>query len=210
MEAPLLSVPAGGRRTPERQCIVCRRRTARDRLVRLVCAPSGELVADLGRALPGRGAHCCPARRCLESVVRPPQLSRAFRTQVSAPEPASWLAGIVGQTERAVRELLGVYAKGGVAIAGAERLKARLAHHPSPSGMLLLAADAGLNTVSQWRGWAEGHEVKICQGLDKDRLGNALGMAECSVVWLTSPKAACRVEWLMGLIKEAAARQPQG
>jgi predicted RNA-binding protein YlxR (DUF448 family)/ribosomal protein L7Ae-like RNA K-turn-binding protein len=204
-----LTVTAGGP-TPERQCIVCRRRAARDVLLRLVRAPAGEVVADLGQSLPGRGAHCCPARRCLESVIRPAILSRAFRTQVTMPDQAAWLGSLAVQTERAVHELLGLYAKGGVAIAGAERLKARLAHHPSPSGMLLLARDVGQNTAIQWRAWAAEHEVNICQGLDKNRLGKALGMAECSVVWLTSPKAARRVEWLLGLLGEAATFQPHG
>jgi predicted RNA-binding protein YlxR (DUF448 family)/ribosomal protein L7Ae-like RNA K-turn-binding protein len=205
-----LTETAGGHHTPERQCIVCRRRAARDALVRLVRAPSGEIVADLGWRLPGRGAHCCPTRRCLEAAMRPAVLSRAFRTQVMPPDRAAWLGALAGQAERAVHELLGLYAKGGVAIAGAERLKARLAHHPSPSGMLCLADDAGQNTASRWRAWAEEHKVDICQGLDKDRLGKALGMAECSVVWLTNPKAAQRVEWLLGLLAEAAACQSHG
>ena len=97
-----------------------------------------------------------------------------------------------------------------MAIAGAERLKARLAHHPSPSGMLCLADDAGRNTVSQWCAWAEEHEVDICRGLDKDRLGKALGMAACSVVWLSNSGAANRVEWLLGLLAETATSQPPG
>jgi predicted RNA-binding protein YlxR (DUF448 family) len=201
-------VTDGGRRTPERQCIVCRRRAARDALLRLVRTPSGEIVADLGRSLPGRGAHCCPTRRCLESVTRPGALSRAFRAPVTITERAAWLGTLAGQAERALHDLLGLYAKGGVAVAGAQRLKARLANHPSPSGMLLLANDVGQSTASQWRAWAERHEVKIYQGLDRDRMGRALGMAECGVIWLASPKAARRVEWLLGLIAEAVVCQP--
>jgi predicted RNA-binding protein YlxR (DUF448 family) len=205
-----LTETAGGRRTPERQCMVCRRRAARESLVRLVRAPSGAVVADLGRRLPGRGAHCCPTRRCLEAATRPALLSRAFHTQVTLADREAWLAALAEQAGRAVLDLLGLYAKGGVAVAGAERLKARLANHPSPSGMLWLADDVGQNTARQWRAWAEEHEVDVCQGLDKDRLGKALGMAECSVVWLASAKAAQRVEWLLGLLVETTACHLRG
>jgi hypothetical protein len=113
------------------------------------------------------------------------------------------------QAQRDLLDLLGLYAKGGVAIAGAERLKARLLHDPSPSGMLCLARDAGETTASYWQAWADEHNVKICRGLDKDHLAKALGMAGCSVVWLDRPRAARRISWLMQLIDAAAPPLPQ-
>lgn len=209
MEATAVSAPPSQRRGPERQCLACRKRAARGALVRLVLSPAGEVVADLRQRLPGRGGHCCPTRACLSAVLRRPLLSRAFRTDVAPPEPALWLGHLAAQAQRDLLELLGLYAKGGVVIAGAERLKARLAHHPSPSGMLWLALDAGVTTASHWQAWADERNVNLCRGLDKHRLGKALGMAECSVLWLDSPRAAHRVAWLWRLIGEATPPLPQ-
>jgi len=210
MEATAVSAPPSQRHGPERQCLACRKRAARDALVRLVLSPAGEVVADLGHRLPGRGGHCCPTRACLTAVLRQSLLKRAFRTDVAAPEAASWLSHLAAQAQRDLLDLLGLYAKGGVAIAGAERLKARLVNHPSPSGMLWLALDAGTTTASYWQAWADKHNVKICRGLNKDHLAKALGMAGCSVVWLDRPRAAHRVAWLMQLIDAAAPPLPQG
>jgi len=209
MEASAVSAPPSKRHEAERQCLVCRKRAARDTLVRLVLSPAGEVVADLGHRLPGRGGHCCPTRACLTAAIRRPLLSRAFRMGVAAPEPTPWLSHLAAQAQRDLWDLLGLYAKGGVAIAGAERLKARLVHDPSPSGMLWLALDAGATTASYWQAWADKHNVKICRGFDKDHLAKALGMAGCSVVWLDRPKAAHRVAWLMQLIDAAAPPLPQ-
>jgi len=209
MQASAVSAPPSKRHGPERQCLVCRKRAARDTLVRLVLSPAGEVVADLGHRLPGRGGHCCPTRACLTAAIRRPLLSRAFRTDVDAPAPEPWLSHLAAQAQQDLLNLLGLYAKGGVAIAGAERLKARLVHHPSPSGMLWLARDAGETTASYWQAWADEHNVKICRGLDKDHLAKALGMAGCGVVWLAGPGAARRVAWLMQLIDAAAPPLPQ-
>jgi predicted RNA-binding protein YlxR (DUF448 family) len=202
MQASVVTAPQ--RHGPERQCLACRKRAARDTLVRLVLSPGGEVIADLGHRLPGRGAHCCVTPACLTAAIRRPTLSRAFRTAVAAPDPASWLGDLAAQAQRDLLDLLGLYAKGGVAIAGAERLKARLASDPSPSGMLWLACDAGTTTAGYWQAWADEHNVKICRGLDKERLAKALGMARCSVVWLDRPKAAQRVAWLLQVIDAAA------
>jgi hypothetical protein len=121
-------------------------------------------------------------------------------------DTASWLLRLHAQVERSLLELLGVYAKGGVAISGAERLRATLATTPTPSGMLLLAHDAGATARGRWVGRGERHGLTVHEGLDRDRMGKALGTPQCSVVWLRSPGAARRVEWLLELLEESSAR----
>ncbi|MBL1108075.1 YlxR family protein [Streptomyces sp. 5-8] len=66
------------RACPERTCVGCRERAAKDDLLRIVkiedaCAP------DPRGALPGRGAYVHPALVCLDQAVRRRAFSRALR-----------------------------------------------------------------------------------------------------------------------------------
>jgi uncharacterized protein len=54
---------------PVRRCLACRRREARDRLVRLVVADGAIAVDPLTRR-PGRGAYVCTQQDCLEAALR--------------------------------------------------------------------------------------------------------------------------------------------
>ncbi|MBL1084936.1 YlxR family protein [Streptomyces actinomycinicus] len=63
---------------PERTCVGCRERAAKDDLLRIVkiedtCAP------DPRGTLPGRGAYVHPALVCLDQAVRRRAFSRALR-----------------------------------------------------------------------------------------------------------------------------------
>lgn len=78
------TLPETGRVGPVvRTCIGCRERVEASTLVRLVAVrESTTLVVtpDLGRSLPGRGAHLHPTDRCLELATRRKAWGRAFRT----------------------------------------------------------------------------------------------------------------------------------
>jgi uncharacterized protein len=54
---------------PVRRCLACRRREARDRLVRLVVADDAIAVDPLTRR-PGRGAYICAQQDCLDVALR--------------------------------------------------------------------------------------------------------------------------------------------
>ena len=66
-----------------RTCIGCREQVGDDELLRLVRSPDGQVVVDLRRRLPGRGAWVHPQRSCLEQAPR--ALSRAFKTATKLP-----------------------------------------------------------------------------------------------------------------------------
>ncbi|MDT0269287.1 YlxR family protein [Streptomyces sp. DSM 44915] len=70
------------RACPERTCIGCRQRSARDGLLRVVVI-GGRCVPDLRGTLPGRGAYLHPTPTCLEQAVRRRAFPRAFRAQVT-------------------------------------------------------------------------------------------------------------------------------
>lgn len=74
---------------PERTCVGCRKKAARDQLVRLVRGGSPEdavprIVVDERSSAPGRGAWVHPDARCLDHAVSRGGLSRSFRGPVDA------------------------------------------------------------------------------------------------------------------------------
>ncbi|WP_329455348.1 YlxR family protein [Streptomyces sp. NBC_01497] len=68
------------RACPERTCVGCRERAAKDDLLRIV-VNAGHCVPDRSGTLPGRGAYVHPAVDCLDLAVRRRAFPRAFRVQ---------------------------------------------------------------------------------------------------------------------------------
>ncbi|WP_461037101.1 YlxR family protein [Streptomyces mayteni] len=68
------------RACPERTCVGCRKRSARNGLLRVV-RNGDRCVPDLRGTLPGRGAYVHPTTSCLELAVRRRAFPRAFRAQ---------------------------------------------------------------------------------------------------------------------------------
>ena len=63
---------------PERTCVGCRDRAAKDDLLRIVVVED-VCVPDTRGTLPGRGAYVHPATVCLDLAIRRRAFSRAFR-----------------------------------------------------------------------------------------------------------------------------------
>ncbi|MEW2275300.1 DUF448 domain-containing protein [Streptomyces sp. SID685] len=63
---------------PERTCVGCRKRAAKNDLLRIVRSED-ECVPDPRGTLPGRGAYLHPALVCLDQAVRRRVLPRALR-----------------------------------------------------------------------------------------------------------------------------------
>ncbi|MFH8338048.1 YlxR family protein [Streptomyces sp. AM6-12] len=63
---------------PERTCVGCRERAAKNDLLRIV-RREGECVPDPRGTLPGRGAYVHPALVCVDQAVRRRALPRALR-----------------------------------------------------------------------------------------------------------------------------------
>jgi uncharacterized protein len=78
----IVSGRTSARVCPERTCVGCRERAAKDDLLRIV-AIEGACVPDHRGTLPGRGAYVHPALVCLDLAVR----RRAFPRALRAPGP---------------------------------------------------------------------------------------------------------------------------
>ncbi|MEV6316466.1 YlxR family protein [Streptomyces sp. NPDC051776] len=68
------------RACPERTCVGCRERAAKDDLLRIAVI-EGACVPDPRGTLPGRGAYVHLAPVCLDMAVRRRAFARAFRGQ---------------------------------------------------------------------------------------------------------------------------------
>ncbi|MFD7549257.1 YlxR family protein [Streptomyces sp. NPDC059578] len=68
------------RARPERTCVGCRERAAKNELLRIV-QKGDACVPDLRGTLPGRGAYVHPVPVCLDLAVRRRALVRALRAR---------------------------------------------------------------------------------------------------------------------------------
>jgi predicted RNA-binding protein YlxR (DUF448 family) len=130
---------AGPRRTDRaRLCIVTRAVKPLDELIRFVVGPSGDVVPDIKRKLPGRGVWVSADRATLALAVKRKVFSRAFRRDVKV---ADDLADMVDRLlEWSVLDALGIAQKAGGVICGFARIEGALRTQPVVA--LIHAADA--------------------------------------------------------------------
>jgi predicted RNA-binding protein YlxR (DUF448 family) len=86
---------------PQRSCVVCREKTDKRRLTRLVLTADAGLVVDPTGKRNGRGAYLCDKVECWDKAIRTGLLDRAFKATVSAAEKEALAAHKPGQVEGA-------------------------------------------------------------------------------------------------------------
>src|SRR5579872_4097181 len=74
--------PRTNRSATSRMCAVSRDVRPIDELIRFVVAPSGEVIADLKRKLPGRGLWVSASRQAVAEAVRRHQFRKGFKRDV--------------------------------------------------------------------------------------------------------------------------------
>jgi len=57
------------RHVPQRSCIICKKKTAKRSLLRLVLDEKGRVLFDEKQRLPGRGAYVCPEDTCVAKLL---------------------------------------------------------------------------------------------------------------------------------------------
>jgi predicted RNA-binding protein YlxR (DUF448 family) len=67
---------------PLRTCVICRDKSEKRRLTRLVSTPEGVFVDPTGKQA-GRGAYLCDSPACLERAITTDLLSKALRTPLT-------------------------------------------------------------------------------------------------------------------------------
>lgn len=162
---------------PERRCIVTGQVRPKEGLLRFVVGPSGEVVPDLARVLPGRGIWLSPARDVVNTAVTKRLFAKAARRAVTVD------AGLADRLEallmRRCLDIIGMARRAGAAVCGFEKVKAEI--KARKAALLVEARDAaadgrgkmtalaaGLPTVELFDaaelGWVFGrdHAVHVC------------------------------------------------
>jgi uncharacterized protein len=190
----------------ERTCILSRRTAPRDELIRLALGPDGEVAPDVRARAPGRGAWIGIDRATLEAAQAKGKLkgalARAFKGN-AAEAPADLGRKIEAALEKAALDRLGLEARAGNLILGAEKIEA--AARRGEVRLLLHAADAsadGQRKLDQaWRVGSD-EEGSGRQGLvlpaTRTILSLALGRENVVHAAIIDRAAAARVNHALG------------
>lgn len=172
--------PRTDRSATVRMCAVTRQVRPIDELIRFVVSPSGEVVADLKRKLPGRGLWISASRQAVAEAARRNQFSKGFRRDVKvAPTlPADTESLLV----RGVIDALAMAAKAGQVISGFSKVEGALEQRNSVRA-LIHAADGAADGIRKLDAVVrqntanngESREFPVVTALTSEQLDLALG-----------------------------------
>ncbi len=155
--------------TSLRKCIVSGEARPRDRMIRFVAGPAGELVPDLDEKLPGRGIWLSAERDMVNTALAKDLFSGAARRKLNIP------AGLVDALEslmvRRCLDFLGLARRTGGVVAGFEKTAAWLGE--GKAGVLLQALDGAPGGREKVRALAG--NLPMVSAFTAQELGHALG-----------------------------------
>ncbi len=70
------------KKIPQRQCMGCRERKAKNEMLRVVRTTEGSVKLDFSGKLNGRGAYVCPDAECLKKAQKSRALERCLETPI--------------------------------------------------------------------------------------------------------------------------------
>ncbi len=162
------------REESERRCIVTGETDNPEGMIRFALDPQGFVTPDLAAKLPGRGAWVAGRRVLVEEAAARRLFSRAFRREAALPEgvAADAFAALVekGLCERAL-SALGLARRAGQAVLGFDLVEAHL--REGPTGLLLVAADAGADGAGKLR--RKAGDARVIDAFASDALSAAFG-----------------------------------
>jgi predicted RNA-binding protein YlxR (DUF448 family) len=167
----------------ERMCAVSRQVRPTAELIRFVVAPTGEVVADLKRKLPGRGLWVSASRAAVAEAVKRKAFGRGFKREVRV---APTLAEDTGRLlAKSAVEALAIAAKAGQVVSGFAKVEeaigrggiAALIHASDGAEDGIRKLNARLAAVAQVTGENTGTSrvVPVITALSSDELDLALG-----------------------------------
>ena len=174
--------PRADRPATVRMCAVSRETRPIGELIRFVVAPSGEVIPDLKRKLPGRGLWVSASRQAIAEAVRRHQFQKGFKRDVRV--APTLVADTETLLERFVVDALAMAAKAGQVVSGfgkvADALERRV---QSPVRALIHASDGAadgirkLDALVRQNGGEGGEsaEIAIVNVLTSEQLDLALG-----------------------------------
>lgn len=171
--------PRTAKPATSRMCAVTREVRPVDELIRFVVSPSGEVVADLKRKLPGRGLWISASHAAVAEAVRRHQFSRGFKRDVRA---TPTLADDTGHLlSRSAIDALGMVAKAGQVVSGFAKVEEALVRRQAVA--LLHASDGSADGIRKLDAIVkktaadspESREIPVISALSSAELDLALG-----------------------------------
>lgn len=164
-----------------RSCLACREARDKDQLIRFVLSPQSEVVPDLEARLPGRGAYTCMSVDCLRTAILRNQFNRAFKRQVTTPDPDGMTALVVSMMRERILGYLGLANRAGKIISGGSLVTEAIRGKTKP-GLVIVAVDTSGSIAEKIVSLACVHGIQTERALMKDDLGSILGKAPRSAV----------------------------
>jgi predicted RNA-binding protein YlxR (DUF448 family) len=175
--------PRTDRSATVRMCAVTRQVRPIDELIRFVVSPSGEVVPDLKRKLPGRGLWISASRQAVAEATRRSQFSKGFKRDVrAAPTLAEDTENLL---VRGVIDALAMAAKAGQVISGFSKVEGALEQRQAQNSVkaLIHAADGAADGIRKLDAVArqntanngESREIPVVTALTSEQLDLALG-----------------------------------
>jgi predicted RNA-binding protein YlxR (DUF448 family) len=141
--ADLDNGPRTNRSGTERMCAVTRAVRPIDELIRFVVAPTGEVIADLKRKLPGRGLWVSASHKAVAEAVRRSHFGKGFKRDVRVAPTLP--ADTENLMVRGAVEALAMAAKAGQVVAGFAKVEGALQAHQAVA--LIHAADGAADGI---------------------------------------------------------------
>jgi predicted RNA-binding protein YlxR (DUF448 family) len=178
---------ARGTENSRRRCLVTREVKERERMIRFVLDPAGQVVPDVDGRLPGRGMWLSADRIVLNRAVAANLFARAARVRVQV------AANLADQVERllAGRALncLGLARRAGQVVMGFDQVRACL--RASSAAVLVAATDSAVGGRRKLRRSAPG--LPVITAFSRAELASALGREGVVHVAVAPGGLACRL-----------------
>lgn len=157
---------------PARRCVATRESMPRDRLVRFVVDPEGEIVPDVAGRLPGRGVWLMADRGAISLAVAKGLFAKAARRRVhAAPDLPDQVESMLA---RRGLDLIGLARRAGQLVAGFDQVADWLRN--GKAAVLLGACDGAADGRRKLRAMARG--LPVVEAFDRHELGLAIGRDE--------------------------------
>lgn len=158
---------------PERRCLASGKVLPKDRLLRFVVGPEGQLVPDLAERLPGRGLWLQARQDMMEKACARNLFAKSAKRSVRVPEDLP--QQVENLLQRRCLEMLGLARRAGAVSAGFEKVKSAL--RAGEVGLLLQANDAAVDGRQKLQALARAvtPRVPVLQFCGAAELGEAVG-----------------------------------
>ncbi len=161
----------------DRTCIVTRNNGDRDRLIRFVAGPDGNVVPDLKQSLPGRGCWVTGTRGNVDTAVRKNLFARALRSGI---KPDRDLGSLVDSLMmKSALGSIGLARKAGELVLGAAKVEAAVRKGAAVAVLhATQASEDGVRKITQARravALAGGPVIDAYNLLSEEDLSLALG-----------------------------------